>query len=267
MSSEERKKRREERAQKLRLKQEAALKKAHEEEAKANEATAEAKRKEAIPGEMSAKGYNISAEQLSNGQFSTVFKAKYNDEDIAVRIIEKEGKEDNFLKRLVPRFVRILRILDERHPNIVSTLDVFETSKRILIPMRLTPNGSLYDFIDKQTEPMKEDLCKKWCQQLISAITYLHINGIVHRDLRSERILLDGNNSLKITGFTFSRLWMNAKDNSKSLANTCVGTGPYCAPETLTGESYDPRTADVWAFGVIVFYIWNKRFSFHINYQ
>ena len=260
MSSEEKKKKKKEKAQRLREKQEQHLKKVKDDEQKEKEKS----EKDLVPEEMSKKGYTISDKELASGQFSSVLKAKLDDEDIAAKIIEKKDKDEAF-KKLIPRFVRIMRALDERHPNIIDILDVFETSKRVIILMRLTPNGSLYDFMDKRSELLDENQTRKWAQQLISGLTYLHINGIVHRDLRTDRIFLDRDNCLKISGFTYSRLWINPKDNSKALSKTCGTTGPFCAPEALAGESYDPRTADVWAFGVIVFFVWNKIYPFDYN--
>lgn len=264
MSNEEKekkKKKKEQKAQRLREKQEQHLKKVNEEELKQKEKS----EKDLIPDEVTKKGYKIDNKELTSGQFSTVLAAKLDDEDIAAKIIEKNDKEKAFLTKLLPRLVIILRALDERHPNIIDILDVFETSKRVIVMMRLTPNGSLNDFMDKRSELVDESQTRKWAQQLIAGLTYLHINGIVHRDLRTDRIFLDQNNCLKISGFTYSRLWMNPKDKSIALSKTCGTTGPYCSPEALAGESYDPRTADVWAVGVIIFFIWNKTFPFDYN--
>jgi hypothetical protein len=68
---------------------------------------------------MIRKCYHISIEELGSDSFSVTYKTTKNYKNVAVRIIDKEDKEEEFLNKLVPRIVKILRAFDNRHTNII----------------------------------------------------------------------------------------------------------------------------------------------------
>lgn len=106
-------------------------------------------------------------------------------------------------------------------------------------------------------------LCR-YFQQLIDGVQYCHQEGIIHRDLRMEHLLLDGSiysPTLKITGFGYSK--------SEILDSQCVstvGTPAYVPPEVLLAKEntrgYDGKAMDVWACGVILFKMLTGAFPF-----
>ena len=106
-------------------------------------------------------------------------------------------------------------------------------------------------------------LCR-YFQQLIDGVQYCHQEGIIHRDLRMEHLLLDGSiysPTLKITGFGYSK--------STILDSQCVstvGTPAYVPPEVLLAKEntrgYDGKAMDVWACGVILFKMMTGAFPF-----
>lgn len=67
---------------------------------------------------------------------------------------------------------------------------------------------------------------------------------------------------MKITGFSFSRPFVNPQSDKLELSETNCGLGPYFAPEVICGESYNPKIADVWSIGAVVFMILNKKYPF-----
>lgn len=83
-------------------------------------------------------------------------------------------------------------------------------------------------------------------------MTYVHSQGIVHRDLKCENLLLDSKDHVRITDFGFSRsVWHSG--NKVALCSTFCGSFAYAAPEVLRAKPYDPFKADVWSIGVILF--------------
>lgn len=96
----------------------------------------------------------------------------------------------------------------------------------------------------------------RYFQQLIDAIAYCHKEGVVHRDIRMEHLLLDGsvyNPLLKLTGFGFSK-----SEILDSQPKSNVGTPAYVPPEVLMArdsKSYDGQAMDVWACGVVLFFM------------
>ena len=96
--------------------------------------------------------------------------------------------------------------------------------------------------------------------QLSEAIGYLHDQHISHRDLKLENLLLDSNDNIKITDFGFTK-----HDPLSTLSNTYCGSKSYAAPEILIGEPYDPRKADIWAMGAVVYIMSTGKMPFSEN--
>ncbi|XP_078393605.1 MAP/microtubule affinity-regulating kinase 4-like [Cetorhinus maximus] len=84
--------------------------------------------------------------------------------------------------------------------------------------------------------------------QIISAVQYCHQRNIVHRDLKAENLLLDGDCNIKIADFGFS----NEFQFGNKLDTFC-GSPPYAAPELFQGKKYDGPEVDIWSLGVILY--------------
>jgi serine/threonine protein kinase len=80
--------------------------------------------------------------------------------------------------------------------------------------------------------------------QILSAVNYCHKNGVVHRDLKAENLLLDADMNIKLADFGFS----NYFEKSSLLATWC-GSPPYAAPELFEGKMYSGPKADIWSLG------------------
>ena len=121
--------------------------------------------------------------------------------------------------------------------------------------MRYAENGDLLDFIQK-TGPIPEQLSKLWFRQITSGIQYLHRMNIAHRDLKCENILLTKKFHIKLADFGFARYCVN-QDGLRVLSHTYCGSAAYAAPEIVGGVPYNPKLADVWSLGVILFIMFN----------
>lgn len=73
---------------------------------------------------------------------------------------------------------------------------------------------------------------------------------------------MDNNLNVKLTGFSFSRPYINPQSDRLELSETNCGLGPYFAPEVISGEPYNPKIADVWSIGAVIFMILNKKYPF-----
>lgn len=91
------------------------------------------------------------------------------------------------------------------HPHVTKLLDNFETSEEIYLVFEFVPNGELFEQI-VYNNAIPEERARRYFQQLISAIDYVHCTGISHRDLKPENILLDEDYNIKILDFGFSNL-------------------------------------------------------------
>jgi hypothetical protein len=144
------------------------------------------------------------------------------------------------------------------HPNVVrffgSALEKDE--HRLTMFMEMVPNGSLASVVRSMQEPMKEDVARVYVRQLVSALTYIHGRGVVHRDLKCDNLLLTSEGWIKLTDFGASKI-VGVDSMATHAAQTMVGTPFFMAPEILLGgdegmgAGYGPR-ADIWSLGITV---------------
>jgi len=96
---------------------------------------------------------------------------------------------------------------------------------------------------------MEESHVQKIFTQLLGAVSYVHLKGCVHRDLKLENILLDKHGNVKLVDFGFTREY----SGTISYLQTWCGTLCYSAPEMIKGEKYAGEKVDVWSLGIILY--------------
>jgi len=140
-----------------------------------------------------------------------------------------------------------IRVLEKlKHKNIISLKGWFEDKETIYLVLEYIPGKDCSKFF-KHKLPTKNQV-KSIMTQIIEAITYCHENGIVHRDIKLENILIDDKFNVKLTDFGLCAI----KETEYDMFKTTVGTVRYSAPELVKGESYND-SVDVWGIGVILF--------------
>uniref|UniRef100_A0A915B5X0 Protein kinase domain-containing protein n=2 Tax=Parascaris univalens TaxID=6257 RepID=A0A915B5X0_PARUN len=195
--------------------------------------------------------------KLGYGRYSKVCKALHirTGRNIAIKIIDTRKVTQEYRKKFLPREIASWRILN--HHNIVTLLAVFDEGSKVFLAMDLAENGDLLTYV-QENGAQSERLTQNWMCQLISAVRYMHMRWIAHRDLKLENILLFADKSVKIADFGFCREVKSEADMSL----TFCGSKAYSAPEILLGRAYPPFKADVWSLGVIAFVIVTNRMPF-----
>lgn len=140
------------------------------------------------------------------------------------------------------------------HPNILKIHEVLATKSRIYLVMELAKGGDLFGKLARRPEHrFPEPLARKYFHQLVSALKYCHQNGVAHRDVKPQNLLLDEEGNIKVSDFGLSAV---AESSSPRLMlQTSCGTPAFAAPE-IVGKSrngYDGSKADAWSCGVILF--------------
>ncbi|CAM8989535.1 unnamed protein product [Rhodiola kirilowii] len=186
---------------------------------------------------------------LGQGTFAKVYHARnaQTGEDVAIKIIDKEKILKGGLIAHIKREVSNLRRV--RHPNIVQLFEVMATKAKIYFVMEYVRGGELFNKVAKGR--LKEEVARKYFQQLVSAVGFCHARGVYHRDLKPENLLLDENGDLKVSDFGLSAVSDQIKQDG--LFHTFCGTPAYVAPEVLARKGYDAAKVDVWSCGVILF--------------
>ncbi|KAL5334551.1 kinase-like domain-containing protein [Aspergillus crustosus] len=141
----------------------------------------------------------------------------------------------------------IIVMKDSQHANIVNFLDSFfqEQSNELWVIMEFMEGGALTDVIDNN-RVIQEDQIATICAETCKGLAHLHGQNIIHRDIKSDNVLLDRAGHVKITDFGFS-----AKlTETKSKRATMVGTPYWMAPEVVKQKEYGPKV-DCWSLGIM----------------
>ena len=149
---------------------------------------------------------------------------------------------------------------DIGHPNIIRYLGMSidpETGLPVLL-MELM-DESLTHFLEKSVNPIPDCIVVNICLDVARALSYLHSNDIIHRDLSSNNILLDGKHTAKLTDFGMAKfLDITMTDISNT---TCPGTTPYMPPESLAGnKAVYTAKGDIFSLGVVIIQILTRKF-------
>ncbi|EEU46069.1 uncharacterized protein NECHADRAFT_92813 [Fusarium vanettenii 77-13-4] len=162
----------------------------------------------------------------------------------------------------VPLEIHVLEYLrrpEFQHPNIIEMQGFFEDDINYYIEM--TPHGlpgmDLFDYIELRTN-MEESECRSIFVQVANAIHHLHTKArVVHRDIKDENVILDGEGNIKLIDFG------SAAYIKSGPFDVFVGTIDYAAPEVLAGKPYRGTEQDVWALGILLYTIIYKENPFY----
>ncbi|KAH7544985.1 CBL-interacting serine/threonine-protein kinase 20 [Ziziphus jujuba] len=196
---------------------------------------------------------------LGQGTFAKVYHARNlnTGQSVAIKIIDKEKVMQVGLIDQIKREISVMRLV--RHPNVVRLYEVMASKTKIYFAMEYVKGGELFDKVAKGK--LKEDVARKYFQQLIGAVDFCHSRGVYHRDLKPENLLLDENGNLKVSDFGLSALFESRRKDG--LLHTTCGTPAYVAPEVINKKGYDGAKADIWSCGVILFVLLAGYLPFH----
>ncbi|KAL5980359.1 CBL-interacting serine/threonine-protein kinase 16 [Asimina triloba] len=186
---------------------------------------------------------------LGQGTFAKVHYGKHlkSGESVAIKVISKDLVKKEGLMEQIKREISVMRLV--RHPHVVELKEVMATKNKIFFVMEYVRGGELFAKVARGK--LKEDVARRYFQQLISAVDFCHSRGVSHRDLKPENLLLDDKEDLKISDFGLSALPEQLRNDG--LLHTQCGTPAYVAPEVLRKKGYDGAKADIWSCGVILF--------------
>eukprot|EP01136_Pigoraptor_vietnamica_P000524 Opistho-1_new@25933 len=192
-------------------------------------------------------GNYLLGDTLGRGSFAKVKMAIHlpSKMKVAIKIIDKKKLKDEYVRKHLRREADILRHL--RHPHIIRLYEVIDTENLYCLVTDVATGGELLDYVIRN-RPLHEKEARRFLRQILSAMEYLHDCGIIHRDLKLENLLLDGELKIKLIDFGLSAMY-----TPSTFLSTRCGSLEYTAPEILVGQKYGGPEADVWSIGVTLY--------------
>ncbi|OLY82800.1 Serine/threonine-protein kinase PLK4 [Smittium mucronatum] len=208
--------------------------------------------------------------EIGRGGFGKVYSAipKYQDprfeaEKVAIKVIDKYQLQSNELRDRVAAEVSIHSRIS--HPSIVKLYDYFEDNEKVYLIMELCQNGDLFSYLierrkaekninenynldDQELAILPEPEIRYLMLQIGRAISYLHENSIIHRDLKLKNLVLSSDMEVKLSDFGLAT---TVKKNPSDPTTFC-GTQNYISPEVVARRPYGPAI-DLWAMGCLMY--------------
>lgn len=200
---------------------------------------------------------------LGRGSFAKVYEATSLDDgaDVAIKIIDKTRPITLTMEPQIMREVAAMKKL-RSHPNVLKIHEVMATKTKIFLVMDLADGGDLFSKLRRRGGRLQEISARRHFRQLVSALRYCHENGVAHRDLKPQNLLLDRSGALLVSDFGLSAL-LPQQLRSDGMLHTACGTPGFVAPEVFCHKGYDGAKADAWSCGVILYLLLSGNLPFN----
>lgn len=192
-------------------------------------------------------------EEVGRGGFGVVYRGviRSNNQEVAIKQIDLENDQTNLLE-----INKEIQIISEcRLPQITRYLGCFVKNYKLWVIMEFVNGGSLFELL-KPGPVRDEGVILAIIKEILIALEYLHNQGKIHRDLKSQNILLSKQGDVKLTDFGVS----TQLSSNFLRRNTTVGTPYWMAPEVILnnngGHSFK---ADIWSLGCCAYEIFNAK--------
>lgn len=186
--------------------------------------------------------------QLGSGSYGTVYLGILSTGKlVAVKYINVATAKSNVLQSVKSEVEMLIGL---KHPNIIRYYGAHSMGGTMMIFMEFAVGGSLASILRKFSV-LSEPVMQLYTFQILSGLQFLHHRNVVHRDIKGENILIDGDGVSKLADFGACKALADIADASQAGCGTLVGSPFWMAPEVIRSEAYGTK-ADIWSVGCTV---------------
>lgn len=186
--------------------------------------------------------------KFASGRHSRIYRGLYKKRDVAIKLVSQPEEDAHLAALLEKEFTSEVSFLFHlQHPNIITFVAACKKPPVFCIITEYLAGGSLRKYLHQQ-EPhsVPADLVLKFALDIARGMLYLHSQGVLHRDLKSENLLLGEDMCVKVADFGISCL-----ESQSASAKGITGTYRWMAPEMINQKRHT-RKVDVYSFGIVL---------------
>ena len=200
-----------------------------------------------IVGEVINSRYDIKM-LIGDGGMANVYLAydRILRKNVAIKMLRYElSKDESFIKRFNREATQVTNL---EHPNIVESYAIGEYKEQPFIVMEYIRGRTLKDYL-REMDPLTVEEIVYVMIQICQGVDQAHHQGIIHRDLKSQNIMIDDELNIKITDFGIA---LSSNEADMTQTNTIMGSVHYLAPELARGSLATPAS-DIYALGILLY--------------
>ncbi|KAL5540133.1 hypothetical protein UlMin_042357 [Ulmus minor] len=187
-------------------------------------------------------------EAFAQGAFGKLYRGTYNGEDVAIKLLERPENDLERAQLMEQQFQQEVKMLATlKHPNIVRFIGACRKPMVWCIVTEYAKGGSVRQFLMKrQSRAVPLKLAVKQALDVARGMAYVHALGLIHRDLKSDNLLIFSDKSIKIADFGVARIEVQTEGMTPE-----TGTYRWMAPEMIQHRPYTQKV-DVYSFGIVL---------------
>ncbi|CAL0330872.1 unnamed protein product [Lupinus luteus] len=187
-------------------------------------------------------------EAFAQGASGKLYRGTYNNEDVAIKILERPENDPSKAQLMEQQFqAEVMMLATLKHPNIVRFIGGCHKPMVWCIVTEYAKGGSVRQFLMKrQNRSVPLKLAVKQALDVARGMAYVHGLGLIHRDLKSDNLLIFGDKSIKIADFGVARIEVQTEGMTPE-----TGTYRWMAPEMIQHRPYTQKV-DIYSFGIVL---------------